>query len=284
MKIVGRDLHTRYQLIAMLDEETGESSERRLEQESGEAPGGGAPEPALSLVKGFRAFQDPQHARNRGPQTARQSRKTKWNSLKMSFGQAGVQTGIMLISCLLSITLEINRFHVHEAADQVVEPLLLCCVHRVGCRVVDIERSALHVLALDQIHHFACGDRLDSGDVSGLGGDGDLAGLNTPDRNALRVVDGEAAADFRSWRRRLRRNDLGAGSGADEELPVSSHGDTVVIAVGDDDGRGIRDGHAVEVEDGQQPAGGGCSLLPGAGLGRNTSGIRRARQIHGRAD
>jgi hypothetical protein len=25
-------------------------------------------------------------------------------------------------------------------------------------------------------------------------------------------------------------------------------------------------------------------LLPGAGLGRNTSGIRRARQIHGRAD
>ena len=37
MKIVGCDLHTRYQQIAMLDEETGELVERRLEQESGEA-------------------------------------------------------------------------------------------------------------------------------------------------------------------------------------------------------------------------------------------------------
>jgi hypothetical protein len=31
MKIVGCDLHTRYQQIAMLDEETGELVERRLE-------------------------------------------------------------------------------------------------------------------------------------------------------------------------------------------------------------------------------------------------------------
>jgi transposase len=37
MKIVGCDLHTRYQQIAMLDEETGELVERRLEHESGEA-------------------------------------------------------------------------------------------------------------------------------------------------------------------------------------------------------------------------------------------------------
>ena len=37
MKIVGCDLHTRYQQIAMLDEETGELIERRLENESGEA-------------------------------------------------------------------------------------------------------------------------------------------------------------------------------------------------------------------------------------------------------
>lgn len=37
MKIVGCDLHTRYQQIAMLDQETGEFSERRLEHESGEA-------------------------------------------------------------------------------------------------------------------------------------------------------------------------------------------------------------------------------------------------------
>jgi transposase len=37
MKIVGCDLHTRYQQIAMLDEETGELIERRLEQASGEA-------------------------------------------------------------------------------------------------------------------------------------------------------------------------------------------------------------------------------------------------------
>ncbi len=37
MKIVGCDLHTRYQQVAMLEEETGELVERRLEHESGEA-------------------------------------------------------------------------------------------------------------------------------------------------------------------------------------------------------------------------------------------------------
>ncbi len=37
--IIGCDLHTRYQQIAMLDAETGEEMERRLEHESGEAPG-----------------------------------------------------------------------------------------------------------------------------------------------------------------------------------------------------------------------------------------------------
>jgi len=37
MKIVGCDFHTRYQQIAMLDEETGELMERRLEHENGEA-------------------------------------------------------------------------------------------------------------------------------------------------------------------------------------------------------------------------------------------------------
>jgi transposase len=37
MKIVGCDLHTRYQQIAMLEQETGELIERRLEHESGEA-------------------------------------------------------------------------------------------------------------------------------------------------------------------------------------------------------------------------------------------------------
>jgi transposase len=37
MKIIGCDLHTRHQQIAMLDQETGEVMERRLEHESGEA-------------------------------------------------------------------------------------------------------------------------------------------------------------------------------------------------------------------------------------------------------
>ena len=36
MKIVGCDLHTRYQQIALLDAATGELEERRLEHESGE--------------------------------------------------------------------------------------------------------------------------------------------------------------------------------------------------------------------------------------------------------
>jgi len=37
MKIIGCDLHTRYQQVAMVDQETGELIERRLEHESGEA-------------------------------------------------------------------------------------------------------------------------------------------------------------------------------------------------------------------------------------------------------
>jgi transposase len=37
MKIIGCDLHTRYQQIAMLDDETGELMERRLEHANGEA-------------------------------------------------------------------------------------------------------------------------------------------------------------------------------------------------------------------------------------------------------
>jgi transposase len=37
MKIVGCDLHTRYQQVAMLDAKTGELVERRLDQENGEA-------------------------------------------------------------------------------------------------------------------------------------------------------------------------------------------------------------------------------------------------------
>ena len=37
MMIIGCDLHTRYQQVAMLDTETGELVERRLEHETGEA-------------------------------------------------------------------------------------------------------------------------------------------------------------------------------------------------------------------------------------------------------
>jgi hypothetical protein len=37
MMIIGCDFHTRYQQIAMLDEATGELTERRLEHENGEA-------------------------------------------------------------------------------------------------------------------------------------------------------------------------------------------------------------------------------------------------------
>lgn len=37
MVIIGCDFHTRYQLIAMMDDSTGELVERRLEHENGEA-------------------------------------------------------------------------------------------------------------------------------------------------------------------------------------------------------------------------------------------------------
>jgi hypothetical protein len=37
MLIIGCDFHTRYQQIAVVDQDTGESIERRLEHENGEA-------------------------------------------------------------------------------------------------------------------------------------------------------------------------------------------------------------------------------------------------------
>ena len=37
MMIIGCDFHTRYQQIAMLDEATGELTERRLDHQTGEA-------------------------------------------------------------------------------------------------------------------------------------------------------------------------------------------------------------------------------------------------------
>lgn len=55
MKIVGCDLHTRYQQIAMLDKGTGELVERRLEHESGGAPAGLVPSfaPWFAANRGF---------------------------------------------------------------------------------------------------------------------------------------------------------------------------------------------------------------------------------------
>ena len=49
MLIIGCDLHTRFQQIAMLDTETGQVTERRLDHESGEAQTfyEGLKEPAL---------------------------------------------------------------------------------------------------------------------------------------------------------------------------------------------------------------------------------------------
>jgi hypothetical protein len=63
MMIIGCDLHTRYQQIAMLDTETGESVERRLEHEkwgsaeflwraSGSGAGGDRSHRAHPLVRG----------------------------------------------------------------------------------------------------------------------------------------------------------------------------------------------------------------------------------------
>ena len=49
MSIIGCDLHTRYQVIAMLDTEGGEIVTRRLEHENGEAKAfyAGLPKPSL---------------------------------------------------------------------------------------------------------------------------------------------------------------------------------------------------------------------------------------------
>jgi transposase len=50
MSIIGCDLHTRYQVIAMLDTETGEIVTRRLEHEKGEARAFYAPLPKRALI------------------------------------------------------------------------------------------------------------------------------------------------------------------------------------------------------------------------------------------
>jgi hypothetical protein len=57
MMIIGCDLHTRYQQIAMLDTDTGELVERRLEHENGEARAfyfalAGCPAPCRFLARG----------------------------------------------------------------------------------------------------------------------------------------------------------------------------------------------------------------------------------------
>ncbi len=57
MKIVGCDLHTRYQQIAMLDQETGELVERRLGQQ---------PESANYMFDGLRCRRE--HDLERGSQ------------------------------------------------------------------------------------------------------------------------------------------------------------------------------------------------------------------------
>ena len=56
MKIVGCDLHSRTQVIAMLDTETGEVVEKRLDHESGEAKAfyEGLKEPALVRIESTR--------------------------------------------------------------------------------------------------------------------------------------------------------------------------------------------------------------------------------------
>jgi hypothetical protein len=50
MSIIGCDLHTRYQVIAMLDTETGEIVMSRLEHENGEARAFYAPLPKPALI------------------------------------------------------------------------------------------------------------------------------------------------------------------------------------------------------------------------------------------
>jgi hypothetical protein len=66
MKIVGCDLHTRYQQIAMLDTETGELSERRLEHANGEARAfyaglRGVPRSRPPVVRAGISLPNPQH-------------------------------------------------------------------------------------------------------------------------------------------------------------------------------------------------------------------------------
>ena len=126
--------------------------------------------------------------------------------------------------------------------------VILVVVQRVDRVIVDIERPALNVLALNHVHHLASVDRLNAGDVSSLGRNQDAATRDAADRGRQCVVDGEAAANLCPCRYRTRWNDLGTTVRADKKLAVVAERHAVMVSVGDDDGSGIGDRHGVEID------------------------------------
>src|ERR1035441_8152441 len=100
---------------------------------------------------------------------------------------------------------KIYRFDIVEIADEAedlarVIRIVGVVFQGVNCGVVDVEQPSL-----DHIDDRALSNGLDTGDLSVRGRDHNGTGLNASHRNVLRVVDGKAAADFSTRRRRLRR-------------------------------------------------------------------------------
>ncbi len=110
---------------------------------------------------------------------------------------------------------------------------------------------------LDYVDDGPATDGLNSGNVAdgGRDHDGRLAGIE----------DGQAAPNFTRVAAVGRNVDVGAGTGADEELVVRPHRNLVVVAICD--GRRGRDRHRAQIDRGNFAAGGG------QGRGRRTRAV-----------
>jgi len=87
MLIIGCDFHTRYQLIAMMDEATRELIERRLDHESGR------PRPSIAICRGQCTWASKRRVRFAGSSASCQNSVTNFGwRLREDSRQRGAQT------------------------------------------------------------------------------------------------------------------------------------------------------------------------------------------------
>lgn len=114
MMIIGSDFHTGYQQIAMLDDQTGERTERRLEHESGEALKfyGDLPRPVRVGVEGNRSTALVRAAAGGvGARTLDRAASDRWEVRAWLPLRAGLPCGFCLPSSALHLRPRPSAFH-----------------------------------------------------------------------------------------------------------------------------------------------------------------------------